>query len=62
MGVVESVADGFVGLDDAEARLSPEALARRQRLIGRAVMAAIVLTQVAWFACLIIAAWVFVFS
>ena len=62
MGVVGSVDDGFVGLDDAETRLSPTAVARRQRLIGGAVVAGIVLTQVAWFVGLIFAAWVFVFS
>ena len=62
MGVVESVADEFVGLDDAETRLSPGALARRERFIRGAVAAAIMLTQVAWFAGLIFAAWVFLFS
>ena len=62
MGDFESVADEFVGLDDAETRFSPTAVARRQRLIQRAVFAAIVLTQVAWLACLLVAAWVFVSS
>jgi hypothetical protein len=62
MGTVESVGDEFVGLENAETNLSAEALARRQRLTGRLVTAAIVLAQLAWFVGLFIAARFFIFS
>lgn len=62
MGVVESVRDEFVGLEGAETSLPAEALARRRRLIGRVVYTAVVLSQLAWFAGLIVAARAFIFS
>lgn len=61
MGVVESVGE-FVGLEDAETRVSAEVPARRRRLIGRLVYAAVALTQLAWFLALILAARAFIFS
>ena len=60
--MVESVGDEFVGLENAETHLSAEALARRRQLVGRAVFAAVVLSQLAWFVALILAARAFIFS
>jgi hypothetical protein len=62
MGVVESAVDGFAGLDNAEKRFSADALARRNRLLEHAVLTAMLLTQVAWVAGLVFAAWIFIFS
>ena len=44
-----------------ERRSGAAAMVGRERLVRRAVVSAIVLTQAAWFVGLIFAAWVFVF-
>jgi hypothetical protein len=62
MGFAGSVGDEFVGRENAETRLSAEVLARRRQLVARLVGAAIVLTQLVWFAGLFLAARVFIFS
>jgi hypothetical protein len=52
MGVVESAIDEFVGSRGAEIRAR-----RLEQLIRGAVLAAIALTQMAWIAGLLLAAW-----